>query len=156
MNHTSRRKAGQVSTWMLLSMAVLTFAVLASSGCITTAAILTVSALSQEGEGGEGGEYIATVRIPKSPEAVYNAALSVAMVRDDVNIDKQDARRHRIDVSRGLDKATVKISKVEDNESEVIVHARAGEPGVIPEDITKSVVDALCKELNVQANWSVE
>jgi hypothetical protein len=137
-------------------MAVLTFAVLASSGCITTAAILTVSALSQEGEGGEGGEYIATVRIPKSPEAVYNAALSVAMVRDDVNIDKQDARRHRIDVSRGLDKATVKISKVEDNESEVIVHARAGEPGVIPEDITKSVVDALCKELNVQANWSVE
>jgi hypothetical protein len=153
MIHTSTRKAGRVSLWTLLGISILTVSLLASAGCITTAAIVTIAVLTSSDD---EGDYIATAQLDRSPEDVYDAAVRIALMREDVTIDKQDDRRLRLEVSKGLNKATLKISDAGGGASEIIVHATAGEEGAIPMELAHTIVDTLCKELGVTAKWPAE
>ena len=152
MKNSSTHKAGR-SLWMFLGVLVLSASLLVASGCITTAAIITIAVLSN---GAGDGDYIATARIDRTPDHIYDTALAMVLARDDVMVDKQDKKRGKLEISKGLNKATLKISAVRNGGSEIIVQATAGEDGADPMELAHLVVNTLCEELGVTPQWPAE
>jgi len=122
------------------------------SGCITTAAIVTVAALSQAGgeEGVEGDEYILTAQIDRDADEIFNTALRLLQAKPDVKITRQWERNRRIDANRGLDTFSLKVTPVGQNKSQVVLAVRAGDSDLSHEELAKSAMKTLCDDLGVQ------
>ena len=138
---------------MLLGAVVLSVTLVVLSGCMVEAGVKSVSTMVHSSTEDRAGEYIATVQLDQTPDAVYDAALKVANARGDVTVELQDKANHRLDLAKARDKVTIKISELEEGGSQVIIHARGSTEGPIPREITQSVTRALCKELGVTAKW---
>ncbi len=141
MNHLSKRTWKTACTCLLLAGLTLT------GGCITTAVVLTVTALSADGEDGAS---VATVQLDRSPDDIYSAALKLAEARPDVLITDRNPAKFRLDVQRGDQIATIRAAAVGGGRSELTVLAQSEGEDTVPEDLALSIVEGICKELGVK------
>jgi hypothetical protein len=140
MNHLEKRASSIVIVCLLAGLVL-------TSGCITTAVVLTVAAISADGEDGAS---VATVQVDKSPSDVYAAAMRIVDRRPDVVITAQDPAGFELSVQRGDQVATMKAADIGGGRTELAVLAQSEGEDTVPEDLAMDIATAICDELGVR------
>jgi hypothetical protein len=137
MNHLEKRASSIVIVCLLAGLVL-------TSGCITTAVVLTVAAISADGAS------VATVQVDKSPSDVYAAAMRIVDRRPDVVITAQDPAGFELSVQRGDQVATMKAADIGGGRTELAVLAQSEGEDTVPEDLAMDIATAICDELGVR------
>jgi hypothetical protein len=116
-------------------------------GCIATATVATIIALS-----GAGG-HEATVELDVEPDEVYAAMIRILQRRPDITVQKEDEKKRLVEASKDKNKMTARVRIASNAMSELTVTAKAGEKTRTDEELALVVVETICDELGVK--WKV-
>jgi hypothetical protein len=116
----------------------------AGAGCLIAATTATIVAMRNN------GEYTATARVPAAAERIYALVEQELEQRTDVEVTEREPDKGRLEATRGASTVRIKATPVGGGQSEVIVDADAGKEFEDSETLARMVLDALCRELQVE------
>ena len=110
-------------------------------------AIGRVEQLSQPAQPGQPGYDVATVMLDAPAGRVYDAALKLARQNQSIRITRADATQRRIDIAEGDRTASLSVSMLSDNLSQLVLASAAGHGEPSPTARRLERVMQVCRQM---------
>ena len=136
-----------------LSFLMSILAVIFMFACIAAVPLIVMYAKSDKG-------YVSTVEVPAPADKVYQTAIRETEARPNLKILKRDDAERYIEITDGVQKASVKATPVSPEKTELVVMANVPKPEEGGKELEKEkekelslrVVNVLCDGLDVKCN----
>jgi hypothetical protein len=135
-----------------LSFLMSMLAVMVMLACIAAVPLVVKYAKSDKG-------YVSTVEVPAAADKVYQTAIRETEARPHLKILKRDDTERFIEITDGVQKASVKATPISEEKTELVVVAQVPktEEGKEverkrEEELSLRVVNVLCDSLSVKCN----
>jgi hypothetical protein len=147
-----RRKKNFRITVRFLSFLMSMLTVIVMFACIAAVPLIVKYAKSDKG-------YVSTVEVPATADKVYQTAIRETEARPHLKILKRDDTERFIEITDGVQKASVKATPISEEKTELVVVAQVPktEEGKEverkrEEELSLRVVNVLCDSLSVKCN----
>jgi hypothetical protein len=147
-----RRKKNFRITVRFLSFLMSMLTVIVMFACIAAVPLIVKYAKSDKG-------YVSTVEVPATADKVYQTAIRETEARPHLKILKRDDTERFIEITDGVQKASVKATPISEEKTELVVVAQVPktEEGKEverkrEEELSLRVVNVLCDGLSVKCN----